>query len=110
MNSSILAFTAGCIRNKVAAPTDFNGGTPTISPNSLLATGAANAASLGGLSYSAAGALLVDSAGAITTYVDGIPLTAAGAVAVDITGAAVASYQQGLPYTAAGRLALAVPE
>lgn len=58
----------------------------------------------GSVNVQADGAVLIDAAGAITNYVGGLPLTAAGALA--IATAPPAYFSQGVGITASGRVAV----
>lgn len=58
----------------------------------------------GSVNVQADGAVLIDAAGAITQWTSGLPLTAAGALAVEV--AVPATYSQGIGITAAGRVAI----
>lgn len=112
LNAGVLKFdAAGRIRNTTSLPTDFNGGTPT--RDGLLAgsNGVPNADSfVAGIGYLAGGGLAATNATPVA-WAGGIPLTAAGQVCVDATGAGViAYYNNGLPYDASGKLVLAAPE
>lgn len=114
LNSSILAFDgAGRIRNRNAAtPTDFNGGTPIIivgGVNLLCGNNVAPDVYLAGLPYTTGGILGMTSIGAVALFNGGIPQVANDSVAID-TATAIGSYVNGLPICTNGKLAVAVAE
>lgn len=112
MNSGVLSFAGGLIRNTLTAVlpanTNFNGGTPSrASDGALCISSGPVVARSGGLAYNANGALCINPAGVGVGFVAGLPVDNTGSVLVD-SNVAVASYTAGgLPLTANGRLALA---
>ena len=85
----------------------FNGGTPLSQLGELVTSATAPDVYNDGLGYTTAGALCIDTAGAIAKYAPGgMPLTAADRAAVSVAGVAT-RWLAGLPFDAGGRLALA---
>jgi len=102
---------SGRIGTTTAAPT---GNAPNAIPynagNICVAPGGGTPRSwVAGLPYAVNGRMVIDTTGAaITGYIGGLALTAAGALAADTTGA-IDHYVRGIPITAQGRLAIGVP-
>jgi hypothetical protein len=111
LNAGVLLFNGtGRIRNTTSAPTDGNGGTPTI--QGLLAAAPIVAVENfhDGTGFVADGRISIDSSGAIVAYSQGgLPMTVEGRIAVD-TVQAITHYNAGLPFTVLGRLVLAAAE
>ena len=84
------------------ASTNFNGGTPTKANNSLVTTTATPTNFIGALGY-ASNALCIEANGVIANILGGIPLTAAGKVAIATDKVAVV-WNSGLPFNVDGRL------
>lgn len=101
---------AGRLKNLPAASfpsPNFNGGTPLSTLQEVVFVDAVGAFSHGGLRYTAAGALAVDTVGVIVQRTPaGLPLAAGDRLAVSINQP-VASVQNNIPYDAAGRVAFA---
>ena len=111
LNARPIALDAtGLLKNipVASAPApNFNGGTPLSNSAELVTSATAPVVYNGGLGYDNAGALCIDTAGAIAKYAPGgMPLTAADRVAVSVAGVAT-RWLAGLPFDAGGRLALA---
>lgn len=85
----------------------FNGGTPLSDLAELVTSATSPAVYNGSLGYDNAGALCIDTAGAIDHHVQGgLPVTAAGRLAVSVN-LAVTAWNAGIPFDAGGRVALA---
>jgi len=85
----------------------FNGGTPLSTLQEVVTTTVAPVTRNGGLGYTNAGALCIDTAGAIAGYAQGgMPVTAAGNLCVSVNQA-VAAWNAGIPFDATGRVAFA---
>lgn len=111
LNAGTLLFNAaGRIRNTATGAADaFNAGVPT-EGGLLLTALAAPDVFVNGMPFFAASGALCAQATTPTGYAQGgLPITAAGLVAVDTNGA-IDHYHAGLPFTAADRLCLAPTE
>ena len=112
MNAGVLTIPIGTgrIQCTTAVP---NGFAPNAVPFTgglfCVAPGIAPRNYMSGVGYGPNGRICIDITGlAIATFVAGLALTAAGALACD-TAAPVAGYVHGLPVTAQGRLAISPP-
>ena len=101
-----LANSAGRIPVSAAALTDyFRGmGRVGLSLKTVASPGTAPLNFNGTVFVDATGATITDAVGAITVRNGGIPLTAAGALAIEVAAPTV--YDQGVGFTAAGRVAV----
>tara|TARA_R110000868_G_scaffold197709_2_gene443957 strand:- start:55 stop:456 length:402 start_codon:yes stop_codon:yes gene_type:complete len=111
LNGRILGYDAGGrVKNLPVASFPapyFNGGTPASTLQELVTTTVAPVVYRNALGYDNAGAVCIDTVGAIASYVNGgLPVTAAGRLAVSVNAAVTRGFN-GLPFDAAGRLALA---
>jgi hypothetical protein len=110
LNAGVLRFASnGRIRNTTAAPTDFNGGTPTV--QGLLSYSITLPDTfVGGIGYRVNGAICVAVGGAPTHYVAGLPVNALGQLCVTQSLIQPVSWVAGLPIGLDGLLALAPAE
>lgn len=111
LNAGTLLFDgAGRIRNTATGTPDaFNAGVPTRAGLLLTALAGGNAFVNGMPFFQIAGALCAQAAAPTGYAQGGLPITAAGMVAIDANGA-IDHYLAGLPFTAADRLCLAAAE
>lgn len=107
LQSSLLKFDAsGRIRWTQSAPTEYNGGTPTIQGLWSIADAVAvnyNA----GMGYTATGFSCIDTGSPVTAWLGGIPMAGFGRMAVDTAAAFSHHAAGGIPITVNGRVALA---
>jgi hypothetical protein len=109
LNPGVLRFNAGGrIRTSNTAPSEVNGGTPTL--GGLLSTiNSAATVFVHGMGYPSTGQLAGTVAGAVSYFNEGLAFTSANRVCLDEAGA-ITGYLGGLPRVATGALATAAPE
>lgn len=110
LNAGVLRFAStGRIRNTTTAPTDFNGGTPTV--QGLLSYSISLPDTFnGGIGYRANGAVCIAVGGAPTHYVSGLPVNSIGQLCATQSVIQPVVWVAGLPIGLDGLLALAPAE
>lgn len=111
LNAGLLLLNAGRVRNTTAgSATNFNGGTPTNAAGLLQLTSTIPGFYVSGAPFVVASQGLSAAIGTPpVTFANGFGVTAAGNVSADTAGA-ITSYVAGVPFTATGALAIAAPE
>lgn len=111
MNTNLLQYTAGRVRNTAAGVANtFGAGTPTTAAGLLLLVGVAPTVHFAGVPFEAATLGIAANFGGVpVTFTNGLGVASNGRVAVD-TVAPIAAYWDGVPFTANGALAIATPE